>query len=58
MVKLGVIGHTGRLGKPLIELLNSHPEAQIIYTESRKEGGNGKIDEAEFMFLALPKGES
>ncbi|MEI6849619.1 MAG: hypothetical protein WCK29_01140 [archaeon] len=58
MVNIGVIGHTGRLGKPLVELLTRHPEANIVYTESRKEGESGNINNADFIFLALPKGES
>jgi len=58
MVKVGVIGHTGRLGKPLIELLNHHPEADIVYTESRKEGKRGNLEGVELIFLTLPKGES
>ena len=58
MVRIGIIGHTGRLGRPLVELLNGHPQAEIVFTESRKEGQNGNIDKAELIFLALPKGES
>ena len=37
-VKVGIIGHTGKLGKPLVEILSKHPYAEIAYTESRKEG--------------------
>lgn len=58
MVKVGVIGHTGRLGKPLTEILKSHPYAELIYTESRKEGSRGNLSETELVFLALPYGES
>jgi len=57
-VKVGVIGHTGRLGKPLVEILQKHPAAEIVYTESRNEGCRGVLSEAEIVFLALPYGES
>jgi len=58
MVNVGIIGHTGRLGKPLIEILNKHPYAKIVYTESRKEGIKGNLSNVELVFLALPEGES
>ncbi|MDO8516518.1 MAG: Asd/ArgC dimerization domain-containing protein [Nanoarchaeota archaeon] len=58
MVNIGIIGHTGRLGKPLVEILNKHPYTDIIYTESRKEGAKGNLLNAELVFLALPEGES
>lgn len=58
MVNVGVIGHTGRLGKPLVEMLEGHPYFKIGYTESRKEGATGNLAEVELVFLALPKGES
>lgn len=58
MVNVGVVGHTGRLGKILINLLRKHSFANIVYTESKIEGISGKIEEVEFMFLALPEGES
>ncbi|HLD37404.1 MAG TPA: hypothetical protein VJA86_02355 [Candidatus Nanoarchaeia archaeon] len=58
MVKVGVIGHTGRLGKPLVEILSKHPYAEISYTESRKEGICGNLSNIELVFLALPEGES
>ncbi|MEK6906146.1 MAG: hypothetical protein AABW81_00835 [Nanoarchaeota archaeon] len=58
MINVGVIGHTGRLGKPLVEILNKHPHAEIVYTESRKEGVSGNLQDAEVVFLALPEGES
>jgi N-acetyl-gamma-glutamyl-phosphate reductase len=57
-IKVGIIGHTGRLGKPLVAILNEHPYAKIVYTESRKEGKNGNLSEADLIFLALPYGES
>lgn len=57
-VKVGIIGHTGRLGKPLFEMLRGHPFAEIIYTESRSEGAQGDLTGAEVVFLALPYGES
>jgi len=58
MVKVGVIGHTGRLGKPLVEILKDHPNTEIIFTESRKEGSKGNLSDAELVFLSLPYGES
>lgn len=58
MVNVGVIGHTGRLGKPLVKLLKNHPYAKIKYTESRKKGISGKLSNVELVFLALPEGES
>jgi len=57
-IKIGIIGHSGRLGKPLLEILNRHPFAEVIYTKSRSKGVQGKLSEVEFMFLALPHGES
>jgi len=57
MIKIGIIGHTGRLGKTLVEILNKHPQVEIVYTESRKEGIKGDLS-AELVFLALPYGES
>lgn len=58
LIKVGVIGHTGRLGKPLCSILKSHPRAEIVYTESPSAGQSGSLDETEFVFLALPYGES
>ncbi|MEK6757626.1 MAG: hypothetical protein AABX88_00720 [Nanoarchaeota archaeon] len=58
MVKIGIIGHAGRLGKPLVDILNKHPKADIVYTESRKEGSRGKLSETYLVFLALPYEES
>ena len=58
MVNVGVIGHTGRLGKPLVEILGKHPHADVVYTESRKEGVKGDPSKAELVFIALPSGES
>ncbi|MDO8741334.1 MAG: hypothetical protein Q7J54_07235 [Candidatus Woesearchaeota archaeon] len=57
-IKIGIIGHTGKLGKPLAEILSKHPYAEIVYTESRKEGITGSLSDAELVFLALPYGES
>ncbi len=57
MIKVAVYGHTGRLGVPLIEILENHPKAEIVYTESR-QGESGNLGAAEFVFLALPYGES
>lgn len=53
MIRVGVIGHTGRLGKPLVEILNKHPFAEITYTESRKEGSKGDLLKTDIVFLAL-----
>ncbi len=58
MIKVGVIGHTGRLGKPLMELLTTHPKAEVVLTESRKEGQTGTYHDANLIFIALPAGES
>lgn len=57
-VNVGIIGHTGRLGKPLLEILNKHPFAKVIYTESRSDGSQGSLAETEAIFLTLPYGES
>lgn len=57
-IKVGIIGYTGRLGKPLSEMLKKHPFAEVIYTESRSEGAQGNLKETEAVFLALPYGES
>lgn len=58
MVRVGIIGHTGRLGKPLVEILSRHPHAEIGYTESRTEGSHGSLLNVELVFLALPGDES
>lgn len=58
MINVGVIGHTGRTGKPLMELLKGHPECKITYTESRKEGATGDFGQTELFFLALPDKDS
>jgi N-acetyl-gamma-glutamyl-phosphate reductase len=57
-IKVGIIGHTGRLGKPLCDILKNHSRAEIVYTESTSAGASGNLGEAEFIFLALPYGES
>ncbi|OGI25370.1 MAG: hypothetical protein A3J76_01935 [Candidatus Moranbacteria bacterium RBG_13_45_13] len=57
-VKVGIIGHTGRLGKPLKKLLGKHPFAEIVYTESRSKGKWGNLSNAEMVFLALHPGKS
>jgi len=57
-IKVGIIGHTGRLGKPLVEILKRHPFADLVYTESRSEGKSGDLSKAECVFLSLPYGES
>lgn len=57
-IKIGIIGHSGRLGKPLLEILNKHPFAEVVYTKSRSKGVRGKLSAVKFMFLALPHGES
>lgn len=58
MVKVGIIGYSGRLGKPLVEILNKHPHAEIVYTKSKTEGGSGNLSDPELFFLSLPRGES
>jgi N-acetyl-gamma-glutamyl-phosphate reductase len=57
-IKVGIIGHTGRLGKPLLEMMNKHPFAEVAYAESRSEGAQGNLAKTEVVFLALPYGES
>jgi N-acetyl-gamma-glutamyl-phosphate reductase len=57
-IKVGIIGHTGRLGKPLLKMLIRHLFAEVTYTESRSEGAQGNMEETEVVFLALPHGES
>lgn len=57
-VNIGIIGHTGRLGRPLVNILSKHPYAKIVYTESKKEGSKGNLAEVELVFLVLPYGES
>lgn len=57
-IKVGIIGHTGRLGKPLLAMLTKHPFAEVIFTESRSKGVQGNLAETEVVFLALPYGES
>lgn len=57
-IKVGVIGYTGRLGKPLTEILEKHPYVEIVYRESRTNGIDGNLVDAEYIFLALPYGES
>ena len=60
MIKVGIIGHTGRLGKPLVRILSKHPYAEIVYVSSRSKPNNlhPSESEAEVFFLALPYGES
>lgn len=59
-IKIGVIGHTGRLGKPLVEILKNHPYAEIDFTHSNSEPNKKGLaaSKAELFFLALPYGES
>lgn len=42
----------------MLEILEKHPFAEVIYIESRSEGAQGNIGETELFFLALPHGES
>ena len=60
MIKVGVIGHTGRLGKPLVEILNKHPYAEIVYTHSTSEPSKITLLEskAELLISALEMGVS
>jgi len=57
-IKIGIIGHTGRLGKPLHEILQGHPHAKVVHTFSRGEGRTGEISDIDVVFLALPYGQS
>lgn len=57
-VKVGIIGHTGRLGRPLLEIIKKHPCAELIYTESPSAGQEGSDQDGEIFFLALPHGKS
>lgn len=58
MVKVGIIGHAGRVGRPLLEILSKHPYVGIVYTESKSKGRKGNLRDVELVFLALPYGES
>ncbi len=58
MVKVGVYGHTGRLGIPLVKLLSKHQYAEIVYKHSKSEPRQGILEDAEFIFLALDSGVS
>lgn len=55
---MGIIGHTGRLGRPLGEIMAKHPFAEIVYTESGGAGAKGTPYKTEVVFLALPHGIS
>ncbi|KXB06674.1 hypothetical protein AKJ51_03140 [candidate division MSBL1 archaeon SCGC-AAA382A20] len=57
-VKVGVYGHTGRLGEPLMGILREHPNTDIVYTESRSSGKRGDLEETDTVFMALPPGTS
>lgn len=57
-VRVGIIGHTGRLGWPLREIMAKHPSAEIVYTESGGAGAKGIPYRIEAVFLALPHGIS
>ena len=41
MIKVGVIGGTGKVGENLVGILSKHPYAKIVYTESRRRGKCG-----------------
>ncbi len=58
MIKVGVIGSTGKVGENLIGILSKHPYAKIVYTESRRKGKCGNLPDTELIFLALPYHES
>jgi len=49
-LKVGVIGHTGCIGKELIKSLNKHPYVEIVYTQSKTENAKGEIGHPELMF--------
>lgn len=57
-IKVGIYGHRGRLGSPLIELLQEHPKTDVVYTQSRSEGEEGSLEDVEVAFLALPPDKS
>lgn len=57
-ILVGVIGHRGNIGSTLIEILNRHPFAEVMYTDSRTMGKHDDLAETEFVFLALPDEES
>ncbi len=60
MVKVGIIGHKGEVGKALVEILNKHPYAEVVYTDSKSDPNKIPLSEseAELFFLALPQGKS
>ena len=60
MKKIGIFGHTGRLGTSLVKILNSHPYVEIVYTHSKSEPSKITLSEskAELVFSALEKGVS
>lgn len=57
-IRVGVVGYRGNIGGTLIGILNRHPYAEIVYTDSLTTGKLGNLAETEFIFLALPDGES
>ena len=57
-IPVGVVGYRGNIGGTLIGILNRHPYAEIMYTDSLTTGKLGNLAETEFVFLALPDGES
>ena len=56
-IKVGIIGHTGRLGKFSLKILRKHPFADVVYTKS-SDNAQGNLAETEIVFLALPYGKS
>lgn len=58
MINIGIIGHTGRLGKPLFKILSNHPYANISYFQSTDKKSKSDISDTELVFLALPYGQS
>ena len=53
MVRVAVIGHTGRLGRPLMRILKEHPKVAVVYAANSRES-RGDLSQADCVFLALP----
>lgn len=57
-IKVGIVGHRGNIGGSLVEILSRHPFAEIVCADIRIKGKFDDLAETEFVFLALPDGES
>ncbi len=55
MVNIGILGHTGRLGKPLTNILSKHPNVKIVYTHSLSQPNKIPPSKsgADFFFSSL-----